>query len=136
MQFVINNWQLFLALIAVLAALAAPIVVQRLQGIETIGPSQAVLLVNRQSAVIVDVSEAADYKAGHIPGAISAPLSTLSQSGGPLDKLKERPVVVVCRTGSRSLKAAVMLRRRGIKTVHLLSGGVAAWEKQSLPLEK
>lgn len=136
MQFVLNNWYLFLALIVVLALLAAPNVMQLMHGIKSLAPAQAVLLVNRESGVFVDVAEPTEYKTGHVPSAINAPLSTLAHGTAQLDKYKQRPVIVVCRTGNRALKAATVLRKRGFSSVHLLAGGLTAWAKENLPLEK
>ena len=136
MQFVLHNWYLFLALIVVLALLVAPNIMQLLQGIKGLSPAQSVLLVNRNSGVFLDVSEPNEYKSGHVPNAINVPLSAIGQGSAAIDKYKERPVVVVARANNRALKAATALRKRGFTSVYLLSGGLAAWEKENLPLEK
>lgn len=136
MQFVINNWYLFAGLVVVLALLVAPNVIQLVQGIKNLTPSELVTLVNRQSAVVVDVSEVGEFKTGHIPNAINLPLSQIDQGTGQLAKFKERPVIVTCRTPNKSIKAASALRKRGFGAVHVLGGGLAAWDKQGLPLEK
>lgn len=135
-QFVVHNWYLFLALVVVLVLLVAPNVIQRMHGIASLAPSQCVLLVNRESGVFVDVSEPSDFKTSHITSAINVPMSMISQATPQLDKHKERPVIVVGRVPNRALKAATALRKRGFASVHLLAGGLAAWEKESLPLEK
>jgi rhodanese-related sulfurtransferase len=136
MQFVLHNWYLFLALIVVLALLAAPIVMQQIYGIKSLAPARCVLLINRESAVVVDVSEVGEYNAGHIPNALNVPIAGFSQGAATLDKYKERPVIVVSRNNQRALKAATALRKRGFASVSLLAGGFAAWEKENLPLEK
>lgn len=136
MQFVLNNWYLFLALIVVVLLLVMPNVMQQMHGIKSLGPTEAVLLINRQSGVFVDVSEPGEFKAGHVPNAINAPLSGLDKGTGRLDKYKEKPVVVTARANNPALKAATILRKRGFTSVHLLAGGLAAWEKENLPLEK
>lgn len=135
-QFVINNWYLFLALVVVLALLIAPIVMQRMHGIGSLAPSQCVLLVNRESGVFVDVSEPAEFKTGHISNAINVPVGMINQGAPQIDKHKERPIIVVGRVPSRALKAATALRKRGFQTVHVLAGGLAAWDKENLPIEK
>src|SRR5690606_25290069 len=61
MQFILDNWYLFLALIVVLALLLAPTVMQQMHGIKSLSPSQAVLLVNRESGVFVDISEPSEF---------------------------------------------------------------------------
>lgn len=137
MEFVLDNWYLFLALIVVLALLVGPNVMQGMHGIKSLSPAESVLLVNRQSGVFLDVSEPGEYRNGHIPNSLNVPASNLDQPGAGLDKYKQRPVVVVGRgSQQRALRAAVALRRRGFTTVHLLAGGLAAWEKENLPLER
>lgn len=136
MQFVINNWYLFVALVVVLVLLVLPNVIQARYGIKSLAPAQCVLLINRDSAVVVDISEPNEYNAGHLPNAINASFSILAQGTAQLDKYKERPVIVVGRNVNRALKAATMLRKRGFASVSLLAGGLATWEKENLPLVK
>ena len=135
-QFVIHNWYLFAALVVVLVLLVAPNVMQLMYGIKSLAPSECVLVVNRESGVFVDVAEPTEYKTAHIPNALNVPLGQINQGLPQLDKHKERPVIVVGRIGNRALKAATALHKRGFKSVHLLAGGLAAWEKENLPLEK
>lgn len=135
-QFVFHNWYLFLALVVVLALLVAPNVMQLMHGIKSLAPAQCILVINRESGVFVDVSEPTEYKTGHIPNALNVPLAVIGQGLPQLDKHKERPVIVVGRVGNQALKAATALRKRGFKSVHLLAGGLPAWEKENLPLEK
>jgi rhodanese-related sulfurtransferase len=134
--FVIHNWYLFLALVVVVVLLVMPNVMQLMYGIQSLAPAQAVMLVNRESGVFVDVSEAKEYQAGHIPNALNVPLALVSQGVPQLDKHKDHPVVVVGRIGNQALKAATALHKRGFKSVHVLAGGMSAWEKENLPLAK
>lgn len=136
MQFVINNWYLFLALALILAMLVGPTLSQRRYGIKSVNPAEAILLINRESAVVVDVCEPNEYAAGHIPSAMNAPLSAFEKHLKPIEKHKKRPVVVACRSGNRSVRGAVMLRKHGFETVYSLAGGLVAWQRDNLPLEK
>lgn len=136
MQFVLNNWYLFLALIVVVGLLVAPNVMQLVHGIQSLTPAQCVSLINRQSAVVVDISEPSAYNTGHLPNAINLPLSTIAHGAPSLDKHKGRPLIVIGRNVNTALKAATYLRKRGFGAVHLMAGGLAAWEKEHLPLEK
>lgn len=135
MQFVINNWYLFLALIVVLSMLIGGPIRQSLLGISSIPIAQAIQLVNRQSGIIVDVREPDEFKGGHIPRAINVPLSALKSRINELEKYKNKPVIVCCRSGQRSAQAAVSLRKQGFNTVHNLSGGFIAWQRDNLPIE-
>ena len=68
----------------------------RLSGIAGLSPAQATLLMNREDALVVDVSPAADFAKAHIPGSISAPLADLDpEKHKQLSKAKDRPVIVL-----------------------------------------
>lgn len=136
MQFVLNHWYLFLALVVVLALLVAPNFMQVMHGIKSLTPAQSVLSINRESAVVIDVCEPSEYAGGHVPNAVNVPLSSLAQRLTSLNKYKERPLILVCRSGNRALKAATTLRKSGFPAVYIMAGGQAAWEKENLPLEK
>jgi rhodanese-related sulfurtransferase len=135
-DFIIKNWELFLALVVILALFAAGPLMQFIHGIKNIGPMQAVQLINREGGVFVDVCQPEEYKAGHIPNSLNVPLTALRQPPKQLDKYKGKPVVVSCRSGNRSVKGAVMLRKQGFQTVYSLSGGLVGWQRDNLPLEK
>ena len=81
---------------------------------------------------VLDVREPEEWSAGHIDGAIHAPLGGLLAGGtAPLDAA--RPVVVVCRSGQRSELATMLLRSRGQDAANL-AGGLHAWAGAGLPL--
>lgn len=136
MQFVINNWYLFLALFAVLGMLVIPPLRQRMHGVKNLSPADAVQVINRQAGTVIDVREPAEYKTGHIPNAMNVPMSSLGASIKQLQKHKDRPLVLACRSGNRSVTAAMMLRKQGFAQVYSLGGGMTAWERDNLPTEK
>lgn len=136
MQFVINNWYLFLALFVVLGMLIVPPLRQRLSGVKNLSPADAVQVINRQAGTVIDVREPAEYKTGHIPNAMNLPMSSLATQTKQLAKHKDRPLVLACRSGNRSVTAAMMLRKQGFEQVYSLAGGMAAWERDNLPTEK
>lgn len=135
-QFVINNWYLFVALGVILFLLAVGPISQQIYGIKNANAAQTVQLLNRENAVVVDVREPKEFSAGHIPNAINLPLSSLKDRLRDLDKYKNKPVIMSCRSGNRSQKGAVILRKHGFPTVYNLSGGLLAWERDNLPVEK
>ena len=84
---------------------------------------------------IVDVREPREFSGalGHIAGAELVPLGTLT---GALDKLsREKPIVVVCRSGARSAQATVLLRKAGFNRVANLAGGMLRWRAQRFAVE-
>lgn len=136
MQFVLNNWYLFLGLIVVLVLLVWPLLQQRMYGIQHVSIPEAIRIVNQARGVVVDVREAEEYRSGHIPRAIHAPLSGLGAGLAALDKYKSRPVIVCCRTSQRSAQAAIQLRKQQFVNVQVLAGGFQSWQGEHLPVEK
>jgi rhodanese-related sulfurtransferase len=98
--------------------------------------TQAVQLINRRDAVVVDVRNADEYKAGHIMNARHIPEGELDNRMKELEKIKAKPIIVSCGRGNRSAAVAAKLRKLGFPEVLSLRGGVAAWQQASLPLEK
>ena len=94
--------------------------------------------------VVIDVREPSEFETGHIPGAINIPRGVLefqvdahpavANVSDPALSHKERPIVVVCRTGGRAALSAVNLQRLGFADVRSIAGGVLAWGEAGLPL--
>jgi rhodanese-related sulfurtransferase len=82
---------------------------------------------------VLDVREPSEYSAGHIAGSILLPLHQLSSRIGELPK--DREIVCVCASGSRSSSAARQLVGNGY-TVLNLSGGMGQWQRAKLPVKK
>lgn len=108
----------------------------RLRGIKEVDTHSAMNLINRQNAVVLDVREQTEYDAGHIINSRLISARALKERIGELEKFRERPIVVVCHSGSRATAATALLNREGFTQAHLLVGGVTAWKKASLPLER
>jgi len=87
---------------------------------------------SQREAVILDVRERREWKAGHAPGSRNVPLSTLAKRHHELPA--KRTYVAVCRSGSRSRSATAQLRSAGFEAVNL-KGGMHAWRRAGLPLE-
>lgn len=106
------------------------------RGFAGIKPAELTRLMNGDGAVVVDLSPAADFEKGHIAGSRNAQPSQF----GPEHKLvagaKQKPVVLVCRTGNASTTAAKQLKKAGFEKVHVLEGGIPAWQQAELPLVK
>lgn len=88
------------------------------------------------SVQIVDVREHDEFNGplGHVAGAVLIPLDRLHQEADRL--LKDKPLVTVCRSGTRSAQAAAMLAKSGCLKVANLSGGMLRWRSQGFPMER
>ncbi len=85
-------------------------------------------------AVIVDVREPNELREGYIPGAVHIPLRSLSPRMKELDPSKE--IVVVCRSGNRSITAVQFLQQGGFTQVSSMAGGMISWTRQRFPVQR
>lgn len=108
----------------------------RFRGIKEVNSAAALQLINHKNAVVLDVRESSEYDAGHVLNSKLLPLGKLKERMGELEKFKNQPIVVVCRSGNRSGTACFILGKQGFNQVYNLAGGVQAWQKSNLPLEK
>ena len=99
-----------------------------------VGPQQAVMLINRKEAIVVDVREKKEFESGHIVDSINIPMTKLKQRITEVWKYKDKPMVVVCKLGQHSGQAAKILQEAGHADVVRLAGGLTEWKAQSLPL--
>ena len=97
---------------------------------DKVTPVQAAALVDK-GGFLLDVREPHEWRAGHAPGARHIPLGQLHQRMSQLPT--GRPVVTICRSGSRSARAAAVLANEG-RQVSNLAGGVHAWARAGLPI--
>ncbi len=136
MQFLLDN--LFTVSIALISGymLFWSYFGNRILGIKEVDTVQAMNLINRQDALLLDVREQSEYDSGHIINSRLIPAGKLKERIGEIEKYRERPIIVVCRSGSRAAPIASWLGKQGFGQVYLLTGGVLAWQKASLPLEK
>lgn len=135
-EFLSQNWHLILTLVIILALLVLEPFLLKAAGINQVSPLSVTQLVNRQSAIILDVRSLKEYTAAHIPDAVNIPLSEFAKQADKLDAYKGKPVIVSCRSGARAKSAAKKLGKQGFKEIYILSGGNLAWEKENLPMTR
>lgn len=134
LHFLLDHWYLVLAAVSSGALLLWPVLSRGTHG-GKVTPAEAVRLINREKAVLIDVSEPAEFAAAHAAGSRSIPLTGL-ESASNLPKNKALPLVVICPSGSRAVRAVATLRKLGFENASALAGGLAAWREANLPVEK
>lgn len=134
MKFIIDNWMLISIAVASGGLLLWPV----LQGatLAGIAPTTAIQLINREKAVVVDVSDAPEFAQGHIVGSKNIPLGELETKLAAAVKNKALPLVLVCQTGARSGRAVAVAKKLGYEQAQSLAGGLKAWKAANLPVEK
>lgn len=109
-----------------------------LQGATAVGvdSSAVIQLINREKANVVDVSDVAEFAAGHIVGSKNLPLAELEAKLASAVKNKTLPLVLVCQSGARSGKAVAIAKKLGYEQAQSLQGGLKSWKAANLPVEK
>jgi rhodanese-related sulfurtransferase len=130
------NLVLFGTVVVTGGMLIWPLIARLMHPGQEVDPAQAVQLINRRDAVVIDVRDAADYKSGHITNARHIPEGEIEARAKDLEKVKSKPIIVSCGRGNRSQGAALRLRKLGFNEVVSLRGGIAAWQQANIPLEK
>lgn len=127
---------LSLALAGITLALIYTELARFWQGFKALKPAELTALVNRENALVVDLRSANEYQAGHVSGAKHVLMSQFDPENKQLAAAKTLPVVLVCKTGMSAASAAKRLVKAGFERVHVLDGGITAWEQAGLPLVK
>jgi len=133
-KFIFDNWMLITVAVSSGSLLLWPVI----QGAANAGldPTGAVMLINREKGVVVDVCEPAEFAAGHVGGAKNIPLNQLEAKLAGTVKNKALPLILVCQSGARSNRAVAIAKKLGYEQAQSLGGGLASWRAANLPVEK
>lgn len=107
-----------------------------LRGYKALRPAEVTLLINQDNALVVDLRAYADYEKGHIAGSKNVLMSQFDPESKQLASAKALPIVLVCQNGVTVAGAAKRLKKAGFERVHVLEGGITAWQQAELPLVK
>jgi rhodanese-related sulfurtransferase len=135
LEFTQHHPFLFGLLAAIVVGIAVDEALRRARKFREVSPAQGVLLLNKGAAAL-DLRSSAEFSAGHIINARNLPLPELDARIGELDKLKEQPLLLYCKSGDGSQTAATRLGKLGFQQLHVLKGGLGAWQQEQFPLER
>ena len=117
----------------------SPFAKARAAGIDIVSLEQAREVVSGSGVLVLDARSASDFDKGHLPGAVSFPNATRSESYYELAALlqPEQPLIVYCssKTCDDALQLALFLREQGSQKIHLFADGFEAWREAGLPIE-
>ncbi|MFO7787496.1 MAG: rhodanese-like domain-containing protein [Halospina sp.] len=130
-EFVVNHWMLVSAFFALLLALFW---VESSRAGRKVGPQEAVLMLNRDEAVVVDVREKKEFSEGHIRGAEHIPMAKLKESGNQLRKHQDKLIILVDKAGQHSGMAVKEVPNREELQLARLTGGMMEWRNANLPV--
>lgn len=135
-EFIGNHWMMTAGLFIVAILLVQDIIDSITRKHKTVSPSEAVILMNNDQTIVIDVREPTEFAEGHIEGARNIPLAKLEERASELDDHKDKPIVVHCQSGTRSLAAGKKLTEMGFTQIFEMKGGIFAWKDASLPVTK
>jgi rhodanese-related sulfurtransferase len=135
-EFFGNHPFLSFGFVGVLAAIIATEIGRLTRGYKTLTPAGLTQLVNRNNALLIDVSSIQDYEKGHVPGARHVAMSQFDPESKDLAKAKDLPIAIYCKSGQTSGTAAKRLKKAGFSDVYTLEGGLRSWMEAQLPLVK
>lgn len=95
----------------------------------------AATLQTRPEVRLIDVRTPAEFESAHIPGSYNVPLDTLAEHRRDIGGALAGPAVLVCRSGSRARQAEAVLRQSGMSHLHVLDGGIVAWQARGKELK-
>lgn len=133
-QFVMNHWLLFVALVAILLLIFANELLAQKKQAKEISPTIAIDKMNHGDAIVIDLRDAESFRTGHIIDSILASVDDFNAQR--MDHYKTKPVILVCAKGLQSATLATKLRGQGFTEPLVLAGGMAAWQEAKLPLVK
>jgi rhodanese-related sulfurtransferase len=103
-------------------------------GVPNLSPAEAVTLINRSNAFVLDVRDDVEFTSGHIAEATHIPLADLATRISELKKYQNKAILVNCQKGLRSAKACDILRKADFTQINNLQGGLSAWLEAKLPI--
>jgi rhodanese-related sulfurtransferase len=131
-KFLLDNWML----ISVAMASGFFLFLPQLQARSGVSAAEAVNLINREKAVLVDVSEPNEYSALRCNGSVNLPFGQIEEKIASVAKNKNQQIVLVCPTGARAGRAAGLLKKLGYENVQAMQGGTKAWQEANYPVVK
>ena len=131
-QFIVQNALLIIIAVIAAVSLAMPLINTRRFG-PMVSSEQAVSLINKQNALVVDVRAQKDFKRVRIANSVNIPANEIQNRLGELSK--DRTIIVVDNSGNMSAAASKLLRGVGFTKVYVLDSGLGGWMRDKLPLE-
>ena len=135
-EFAGRHMFLFIALVAVIALIIMTELKRFTKGYKEVLPAEAVRLINKEDALVLDVRESNELGQGSIIDAKHIALSVLPEKITNLTNDKDKPIIVFCKMGNRTAQACKLLLNNSYTNVFGLKGGIAAWINDQLPITK
>ena len=134
LEFVSNHYLLALAFVVVAFLLIQDLIENAFKKFESLSPLLAVTRMNKADVLVIDVREPHEFLKGHIETAQNIPLAKLEEQLDTLKTHKDKELLVVCHSGTRTTSACKTLTKGGFEKLLSLKGGMQSWEDSKLPV--
>ncbi|MFD1007921.1 rhodanese-like domain-containing protein [Oceanisphaera ostreae] len=137
LDFFTNNTMLVVVWFGLVIAIIAMTIISKLSKVLIVSAQEAVMLINKQDGVVIDVRGAEEFRKGHIASAINVPAAQLKANNlNLIQKYQNKPILLVCETGVTTNGIGRLLTKGDFTQVHALRGGMVDWRTQNLPVTK
>ncbi|MEJ2045385.1 MAG: rhodanese-like domain-containing protein [Reinekea sp.] len=133
LEFAINHWILASIWLVLFVLL---IITEGARGGKALSPAQVTQLINKEDATVIDIRAKDDFKSGHLPNSINIPARDMQRRMSELQSYKDKPVILICKTGTTAGATGAILAKEGFTNLSKLRGGIAEWQSSNLPLVK
>jgi len=133
-EFLSENLLWVAAFVVIANLLVLSLLQSNVRGAKMVSALELPQLQRDGNSVIMDVNDSALYERAHIPDSINIPVGSITADNKELLSHKDKTVILVCQTGSKSAKAARNLLALGFEKIHILRGGMQSWTKENLPV--
>jgi len=132
-EFITNNWMLSAAWVGLFTML---VISFTRTSSKVIGNQMITTMMNRNSAVVIDIRSKADFNKGHLLGSLNIPAAQIKDAGKDLEKHQQSPIILVDASGMHTAAVAQQLQKMNFQQVNRMQGGIASWTNDNLPLNK
>lgn len=136
MQLLHEYWGLLLIIGLMFGLLFPPMLMKGGTPVKQLTPDEANQMIKEQDAIVLDVRNGGEVASGKVPHALNIPLGTLEARLFELEPYRNKPIIVNCQLGGRSLSACQILKNHGFTDIYNLKGGIAAWLQSNLPVQR
>lgn len=136
MSWLHEYWGLLLIIGLMFGLLFPPMMMKGATPVKQLTPDEANQLIKQQDAIVLDVRNGGEIASGKVPHALNIPLGTLEARLFELEPYRNKPIIVNCQLGGRSLSACQILKNHGFTDIYNLKGGIAAWLQSNLPVQR
>ncbi len=136
-EFLANHPMLSAAWVGIFVAIVVTSIKIKLSPIKQVSPQELTFMVNKDEGIVLDIRAEKEYRTGHILDAKHITTEKVNNNDfAALEKLKDKPIIVVCAAGMTASKVAQQLYKAGFSKASLLKGGMNAWTGAGLPVAK